>query len=174
MPTIVTLGFGLLFVGGVLFVNGTWLRGMGSDSDVAIFNFLTGAITFLIVLWWAFGGSASDGTTFNAAGTLLFSFTYLWIGANAIRGIEDQRSFGWYCAFVAVTAIPTGYLVLLSGDIGLACLWWLWAILWAAFFVMLGLRRDSLTEPVGTFTIFVGIITAISGYVMVTGYWPII
>jgi len=165
---------GLLFVGGVLFVNGLWLRGIGADADVSIFNFLTGAITFLIVLWWAFGGNATNGTAFDAAGTLLFSFTYLWIGANAYRGIEDQRSFGWYCGFVASVAIPTGYIVFQGGDIGLAGLWWLWAALWAAFFALLGLERDELTDPVGAFTSIVGVATAVSGYLMAGGYWPVI
>ena len=112
------LGMGLLFVGGVLFVNGMWLLGYGSDRDVAVFNFLVGLITFLIVLWWAFGGDASEGTAFNAAGTMLFSFTYLWIGANAIRGVDDQRSFGWYCGFVAVTAVPPADPRLRSGGGG--------------------------------------------------------
>lgn len=166
------LGMGLLFVGGVLFVNGLWLLDYGADRDVAIFNFLTGAITFLIVLWWAFGGDASEGTAFNAAGTLLFSMTYLWIGSNAIRGIEDQRSFGWYCFFVALTALPTGYLVFLTGDVGLAGLWWLWAVLWAAFFVLLGLERDDFTAPVGWFTAVTGVATGVGGYLMAAGFWP--
>ncbi|WP_198951510.1 AmiS/UreI family transporter [Halorubrum salipaludis] len=174
MSVITTLGMGLLFVGGVLFVNGLWLRGTGADEDVAVFNFLTGGITFLIVLWWAFGGDATNGTAFDAAGTLLFSFTYLWIGANASRGVEDQRSFGFYCGFVACTAIPTGFLVFQSGDVGLAGLWWLWAALWAAFFVLLGLERDGITAPVGSFTAIVGVVTAVAGYLMAAGFWPVV
>ncbi|MFB6186000.1 MAG: AmiS/UreI family transporter [Halobacteriaceae archaeon] len=167
------LGMGLLFVGGVLIVNGLWLTGRGEDKDVAVFNFLTGLITFLIVVYWGFGGSASQGTPFNAAGTMLFSFTYLWLGANAIRGIEDQRSFGWYCGFVAVTAAVTGYLVLVQvGDVGLTALWWIWAVLWAAFWVLLGLERDEYTRPIGIFTYLVGIVTAVGGYLMAAGFWP--
>lgn len=166
------LGMGLLFVGGVLFVNGMWLHGYGSDDDVAVFNLLTGLITFLIVIWWGFGGDLSQGTPFNAAGTMLFSFTYLWLGVNAYRGTEDQRSFGWYCAFVAVVAAPTGYLVFLAGDLGLAALWWTWAVLWAAFFVLLALERTEYTESIGTFTGVVGGITAMAGYLMAAGYWP--
>ncbi|WP_243641457.1 AmiS/UreI family transporter [Natrarchaeobius halalkaliphilus] len=165
------LGMGLLFVGGVLFVNGIWLLGRGSDEDVAVFNFLTGLITFLIVLWWGFG-DGSAGTPFDAAGTMLFSFTYLWLGANAYRGVADQRSFGWYCAFVAIVAIPTGYLVLLDGDLGLTALWWVWAALWASFFLLLGLQRDEYTAPVGWFTALVGVVTAVSGYLMAAGFWP--
>lgn len=166
------LGMGLLFVGGVLIVNGLWLLGYGSDDDVAVFNFLTGLITFLIVLWWGFGGDLSEGSPFNAAGTMLFSFTYLWLAANAYRGIEDQRSFGWYCAFVAVVAVPTGYLVFLTGDLGLAILWWVWAVLWAAFFVLLALEWTDYTESIGTFTGAVGIATAAAGYLMAAGFWP--
>ncbi|SEP08053.1 AmiS/UreI family transporter [Halogranum amylolyticum] len=166
------LGMGLLFVGGVLMVNGLWLHGHGADRDVAVFNLLVGVITFLIVLWWGFGGAASEGTPFNAAGTMLFSFTYLWLGVNAHRGIEDQRSFGWYCAFVAVVALPTGYLVLQTGDLGLSLLWWIWAVLWAAFFVLLALNRDEYTAPIASFTGIVGAITAIAGYLMAAGFWP--
>lgn len=166
------LGMGLLFVGGVLIVNGLWLHGKGDDKDVAVFNFLTGLITFVIVLWWGFGGDLSEGTPFNAAGTMLFSFTYLWLGANAYRGIEDQRSFGWYCAFVAVVTIPTGYLVYLTGDVGLTLLWWIWGVLWTTFFVLLALQRTEYTEPIGTFTTAVGILTGAAGYLMAAGYWP--
>ena len=174
MSVITTLGMGLLFVGGVLFVNGLWLRGQGSDADVAVLNFLTGLITFSIVLWWAYGGDASGGTAFNAAGTALFSFTYLWVAANAYRGVSDQRSFGWYCFFVAVVALPTGFLVLRGGDLGLAGLWWLWAALWAAFFILLGLERDDLAGPVGSFTALVGGVTALAGYLMAAGFWPVV
>jgi len=103
---------------------------------------------------------------------MLFSFTYLWIGANAIRGVDDQRSFGWYCGFVAVTAVPTAYLVFRSGDVGLTGLWLLWAVLWAAFFILLALERDDLTNPVGSFTAVTGAVTAVGGYLMAAGFWP--
>lgn len=162
---------GLLFVGGVLLVNGLWLLGRGSDRDVAVLNVLTGLITFLIVLWWGFGGDASAGTPFNAAGTMLFSFTYLWIGTNAVRDVDDRQSFGWYCLFVAIVALPTGYLVWHNGDPALGILWWIWAALWAVFFALHGLERDTYTAEIGRFTVLVGIVTAIAGYLMVSGYW---
>jgi hypothetical protein len=163
---------GLLFVGAVLILNGLHLLGIGNNRDVSVFNFLTGGLTLLIALWWAFGGTASAGEAFDAAGTLLFSFTYLWIGANMIRGVEDERSFGWYCGFVAVVATPTGYLVWQDGDVGLALLWWLWAILWGAFFVLSGLERNDLTRPIAGYTIVVGVLTAAAGYIMSAGFWP--
>lgn len=172
MPLYTVLGMGLVFVGFVLIVNGLWLLGYADDRDVAILNYFVGGLTFLIAVWWAFGGEASDGTPFNAAGTLLFSFTYLWVGANAQRGLDDQRGLGWYCILVTVVAIPTGFLVWQLGDIGLASLWWIWAILWASFWALLGLQRADLTSPVAWFTILVGAVSGIAGYLMAAGFWP--
>lgn len=166
------LGMGLLYVGAVLIVNALWLLGKASDRDTAVLNFFTGALTFLIALWWAFGGQASEGNPFNAAGTLLFSFTYLWVGWNAYVGREDQRSLGWYCFFVTAVTIPTGWLVLQTGDVGLAALWWIWGILWATFGVLLGLERAEFTRPIAWYTMLVGAVTGIAGYLMGAGFWP--
>lgn len=163
-----TLGMGLLFVGAVLFVNGIWLLGRGDNLDVAFLNFFTGIITFLIAIWWAFG--SNEGTSFNAAGTLLFSFTYLWVGANAIRQLEDQRSLGWYCLFVALVAVPTGILVL--PDIGLAFLWWAWSILWFGYWGTLGIEKTEFDNLVAWYTIGVGVATGGAGYIMLAGAWP--
>lgn len=164
-------GMGLLFVGAVLIVNGLWLLGKADDKDTAVLNFLTGGLTTVIALWWAFGGGA-EGTPFNAAGELLFAFTYLWVGRNAYQGEEDQRSLGWYCFFVAVVAVPTAYLTLQTGDIGLAALWGSWAVLWAMFGTLLGLERVDLTNPIAGYTILVGAVTAAAGYLMASGFWP--
>lgn len=172
MSLYTVLGMGLVFVGFVLVLNGMWLLGYANDRDVAIMNFFTGALTFLIAMWWAFGGESSEGTPFNAAGTLLFSFTYLWVGINAHRGLEDQRALGWYCVLVTIVAIPTGYLVWLLGDVGLAALWWIWAILWATFWVLLGLQRTEYTEPIAWFSILVGVVSGAGGYLMGAGFWP--
>ena len=87
--------------------------------------------------------------------------------------IEDQRSFGWYCAFVTVVAVPTGLIVLqTAGDVGLTILWWIWAVLWATFFVLLGMERAEYTESIGGFTTAVGVITGAAGYLMAAGFWP--
>lgn len=171
------LGMGLVFVGIVLVVNGIWLLGKGDGRDVAILNFFVGGLLFLAAIWWAFGqlwafGEYQEADAFTAAGTLLFSFTYLWIGANAIRGIEDQRSFGWFCIMVTVVAIPTGVLVWDIGDVGLAALWWIWAVLWATFWLLLGLQREEYTDPIAWFTAIVGVVTGIAGYLMAAGFWP--
>lgn len=172
------LGMGLVFVGIVLVVNALWLLGHGSSRDVAMLNFFTGGLLFIMAMWWGIGqlwafGEFTDGDAFTAAGTLLFSFTYLWIGANAIRGIEDQRSFGWFCICVTVIAIPTGYLVLTDvGDPGLAGLWWLWAVLWATFWVLLGIEKSEYNDPIAWFTAVTGLVSGAAGYLMAAGFWP--
>lgn len=63
--------------------------------------------------------------------------------------------------------MPTGYLVFLTGDVGLAGLWWLWA----AFFVLLALQYDEYTGVLGTFTAATGVMTAVAGYLMAAGFW---
>lgn len=173
MTLYTVLGMGLLFVGAVLVVNGIWLLGRAEDKDTAVLNFFVGGLTLLVALWWAFGGEfGSEGTAFNAAGTLLFSFTYLWVGVNAYRGAEDQRSFGWYCLLVTLITIPTGYLVLELGDVGLAALWWIWGVLWAGFWALLALQRSEFTTGVAWYTVAVGIVTGVAGYLMAAGFWP--
>lgn len=172
MPLIEILGMGLVYVGAVLIVNGIWLLGYGESRDVAFINFFVGMLTLLIAIWWAFFPEASEGNPFNAAGTLLFSLTYLWVGANAWRGLDDQRGLGWYCLFVAALALPTGFLVFSAGDLGLAVLWWIWAVLWFAFWVLLGIERTEYNDIIGWFTLAVGIVSGAAGYVMAMGAWP--
>lgn len=171
------LGMGLLFVGAVLVVNGIWLLGKASNRDTAVFNLFVGALTLLMALWWAFVepiafGDWQSGDPFTAAGTLLFSFTYLWVGINAYTGIEDQRSLGWYCIFVALVTLPNGYFAWMDGDIGLASLWWIWGVLWATFWVLLGLELTEYTTPIAWYTIAVGVVTSVAGYLMGAGLWP--
>jgi len=162
------LGMALLLIGAVLVVNGMWLLGRGADRDVAMLNLFVGVVAFVLAMWWAFGDS---GSPFNAAGTLLFAFTYLWVGVNAYQQRDDQRSLGWYCILVTAFTLPTGLLSLQTGDIGLAILWWAWGSLWAAFWILLAVERTDYTVPVAWYTIFIGIITAVAGYLMAIELW---
>lgn len=164
------LGMVLIPIGAVLIVDGLWLVGRGTDQDVAMLNLFVGAISFILAMWWAFGNS--EGTPFNAAGTLLFAFTYLWVGANAYQQQDDQRSLGWYCILVTAFTIPTGFLSLQAGDLGLAILWWFWGSLWATFWILLGLQKEDYSTPIAWYTIVVGIVTAAVGYLMGIGSWP--
>jgi hypothetical protein len=166
------LGMAILLIGALLIVNGLWLLDKGNDRDTAMLNLFVGVLAFLMAFWWAFGGDASSGDAFSATGTFLFAFTYLWVGVNAYQGRDDQRSLGWYCILVTAFTLPTGYLSIQSGDLGLGILWWTWGSLWATFWVLLGLERTEYTSPIAWFTMAVGAITAVAGYSMAIGVWP--
>ena len=136
------LGVVLLYVGAVLFLNGIWLYGLARQAEqdraaagageaavprtpasymienreVAIMNIFTGAVNSAVAATALVYGLVTDDATFFAlAGfVLLFGFTYLWVAANQFLGASG-RGLGWFCLFVAITAVPTGAIVLDRG-----------------------------------------------------------
>lgn len=188
------LGLVLLYVGAVLAVNGIWLLGQAraarmpagdvaiagerapaeshpffiQNREIAILNIFTGFIGVVAAVTLAVQGNADDDLAqIRGAGyTLLFAFTYLWVAYNQYAN-AGGHAFGWYCLFVAITAVVAGALQLdnANGDdasIYLAVDWFAWAILWGLFFVLLALDRPilrltgavALLEGIGTAWIF--------------------
>ena len=177
------LGVVLLYVGAVLAINGIWLIGQArvaaageagataaeshpffiQGGEVTVINVFTGfvgvvaAVTFMVQ-----GNHDGDLASIRGGGLiLLFAFTYLWVAANGFLN-AGGRAFGWYCLFVAITAIPAGIYTLQTAGgnpaaIWLGLNWFAWAILWALFFVLLALER-----PIGLIT---GWVTLIEGIV---------
>jgi putative amide transporter protein len=171
------LGVMLLYVGAVLCINGIWLIG-GTRAEtsalyiqgreVAVINLFTGfvglvtASTLLIQ-----GNRATDLASVRGGGfILLFAFTYLWVALNAFLN-AGGRAFGWYCLFVAITAIPAGIFTLNdangnSASVYLGINWFAWAILWFLFFLLLALDRPiarlagsvAFIEGIGTAWVF--------------------
>jgi putative amide transporter protein len=183
------LGVVLLYVGAVLVINGIWLIGqarsaaptgtattavgVGAEThptfiqnrEIAVINVFTGfvgvvAATTLMVQ----GNRNSDLASIRAGGfILLFAFTYLWVAANNFLN-AGGRAFGWYCLFVAITAIPAGIYTLANanGDdasIYLGICWFAWAVLWALFWALLALDRP-VAMLAGRLAVFEGIATA--------------
>jgi hypothetical protein len=143
--------------------------------EVAVINIFTGSIgvvvaTLLVVLG-GINGVRSNIT--DAALILLFAFTYLWIAANQFLD-AGSRAFGWFCFFVAVTAVPTGIYALRDADGNVAATWlaidwFIWAVLWFLFFLLLALERPIMRQ-VGWATIAVAIGTAwVFGYAILQG-----
>ena len=94
---------------------------------------------------------------------LLFAFTYLWVAANGFLN-AGGRAFGWYCLFVAITAIPAGIYTLNNAagndaSIYLGICWFAWAVLWFLFFALLALDRP-IARIAGAVAIVEGIATA--------------
>src|SRR5215468_9415310 len=135
------------------------------NREVAVLNIFTGfvgvvaAATLLVQ-----GNRAGDLASIRASGyILLFAFTYLWVAANQFLN-AGGRAFGWYCLFVAITAIPAGIYVLQAADgnaalIWLGIDWFAWAVLWALFWALLALGRP-IARITGWVTVLVGVGTA--------------
>jgi hypothetical protein len=185
----------LLYVGAVLLVNGIWILGSAmaqpesadgpgrraylliGNREIFIINVFTGAVGFLVAMFSIFRAAPSSVGDLNiqfGGLVLLFAFTYLWVATNQVSG-ADGRGLGWFCLFVAITALPTAIIVL-SGSKGHAWPVWLglnwvaWAVLWFLFFLLLALKM-SIAKLVGVLTILVAIFTAwIPGYLLLLGY----
>ena len=188
------LGVVLLYVGVVLIVNGLWLLGQAraaeakptpttggggavaveshptyiENREVAVLNIFTGFVGVVAAVTLAVQGNQNeDIASIRAAGyILLFAFTYLWVAFNQFLGVRGH-AFGWYCLFVAVTAVAAGIYTFSNADgndasIYLGVCWFAWAVLWFLFFLLLALERPvaritgwlAILEGIGTAWVF--------------------
>lgn len=159
------LGVALFFIGAVLVVNGVALTGRIEARDAAGLNLLVGLLALVINLTGLAQAHAS-GDYFASAGGLLFAFTYLYLAAVQWRGLQGT-GLGWYCLFVAVSALV---YALAASDLRLRVMWLLWSSLWFLFFLSLGLRKPVRFLPAYTVAIGVGTCWA-PGMLMMTGRW---
>jgi len=165
------LGITLLYVGAVLLVNAMMLLGKVDSKGAAPMNFFTGGITLVMNIFLILKAPLGEPLSYyNAATGLLFSFTYLYVGINNTFGYSAKGS-GWYCLFVAITAVPTAILTFQSGDFRFGTIWLLWAFLWFLFFLLLALEKQ-----IAKFTAYVTLIEAlitcwIPGYLLLIGRW---
>ncbi|MEA2269675.1 MAG: putative amide transporter protein [Solirubrobacteraceae bacterium] len=145
------------------------------NREVTVLNIFTGfvgivcAATLLI-----HGDQKGDLASIRGGGfILLFAFTYLWVAANTFLG-ADGRAFGWYCLFVAVTAVAAGIYTFRDANgndasIWLGIDWFAWAVLWFMFFVLLALGRP-IARATGALAILEGIGTAwVFGFLLLQG-----
>ena len=165
------LGLVLLYVGGVLFINGLTMLGKIAPKEAAIMNLLTGGLSLYVSLR---GLETTDPASIRtAAFGLLFSFTYLWV-AYANLTAQDGRGLGWFSLFVAATAalIAADQVASARGltELWLAGCWVAWALLWLCFFAMGVLKRSGWGRPVAWLTIIQAVGTAwLPGYLLLTG-----
>src|ERR687893_2748989 len=117
------LGLGLLYVGAVLVLNGIWLLGYIQDREIWVMNIFTGGLVLAVALYSAFGPEPDRFSVLAAAQFLLFAFTYLWVGINRFLDV-DGRGLGWYCLFVALTAVPRAFRCRPAGGPGWLGLAW--------------------------------------------------
>jgi hypothetical protein len=159
------LGIALFFIGAVLIVNGVGLSGRIDARDSAPVNLLVGLLALFINAVGILRAD-TDPDYFAAAGGLLFAFTYLYLAVVqwwALKGV----GLGWYCLFVAVSALA---FAAAAGDIRVIAMWLVWASLWFFFFLALGLGKQL--RFLAAYTVLVGIVTCwIPGLMLLMGKW---
>jgi len=165
-------GIVLFFVGSVLFVNGMAMFGHGDSKGAAPINFFVGGLTLLVNFYMIFMQPFGDESFYFGATGLLFSFTYLWNAINQIWNL-DNRAFGWFCLFVALSAAPTSAISFTS-DWRFGVFWASWGVLWFLYFLALSVGKNGrlFTRFTAGATILVAIATCwIPGYFILTGHW---
>jgi len=153
-------------------LNGLWLLGKIGDNEIAVIDTFVGALTLLIALYLAFGPGADLASVKGAALTLLFTFTYFWVAINRYNG-ADGRGLGWFCLFVAITAIPVTIQTLQGAgstwDVWFGLSWGAWGILWFMFFLLLVLKKP-IGKLTGAVTVLQGIFTGwLPGFLLLSG-----
>jgi hypothetical protein len=141
---------------------------MIQNREVAVLNIFTGFVGVVIALILLVQGAIrSDLASVRGGGfILLFAFTYLWVAFNQFLN-AGGRAFGWYCLFVAITAVPVAIYTLNNANgndasIYLGVCWFAWAVLWFMFFLLLALERPvaritgwlAILEGIGTSWVF--------------------
>jgi hypothetical protein len=163
---------GLLYVGAVLFVNGIMLLGWLDAKSAAPINFFVGGLQVLTPTYLIFTANGNEDMILNASGLYLFGFTYLYVAINLTAGL-DGTGLGYFSLFVAVSAVV--YSILNFNrfhDHSFGVIWLYWAFLWTLFFLLLGLKMDSLGRYTGAVTAIQGWVTgAIPAFLLLTGNW---
>lgn len=165
------LGITLLYVGAVLLVNAMMLLGKVDGKGAAPMNFFTGGITLVMNIYIILKAPLGDPLSYYTAATgLLFSFTYLYVGINNALDLSS-KGLGWYCLFVAITAIPTAVLTFQNGDLRFGAIWLMWSFLWFLYFLVLSLEKQ-IVKLTAYVTFVEAIITCwIPGYLLLIGRW---
>lgn len=165
-------GFVLFYVGAVLFLNGLWLMGRIADREIVVINIVAALVSGASVLHDAFGAGAGAASIRNAALSLLFCTTYLWVAYNRLSG-ADGRGLGWFSLFVAITILPV-FLRGLAGaasvaEFWLAANWAIWGVLWFMYFLLLALGRP-IQRQTAWVTLLTGIFTGwLPGFLLLDG-----
>lgn len=167
------IGLVLLWVGAVLFLNGVWLSGRIGDREITVINFFSGTVGFIVAITTAVRNPNDINNVSFGALVLLFALTYLWVGINRVFSF-DGRGLGWFCLFVAITAIGVGIETAIRAattwGYWLTFNWLAWGVLWFFYFLLLVPQRIS-RSLVAWLTSIEAIVTAwLPGYLILMGY----
>jgi acid-activated urea channel len=169
------LGISLLFVGIVLVSNGVGNLNKTDAKSMAFMNLATGSVIVGInTLSLLVGLYQNAGTELflNVASGYLFGFTYLFLAANMLKGL-DPRPFGWFSLCVAVFATVMAVMAFVGGNIWMGLLWTMWAVLWGEGFVEIVCKVTKLGIVFPFLAIFEGVFAAfVPAILMLLEVWP--
>jgi putative amide transporter protein len=94
------------------------------------------------------------------------------VGISNLAG-QPPRGLGWYSAWVAIMAAAFGITNIVKfHDPTIGLLWLQWSVLWALFWLVLGLGIARLTALTGWLTLILSFTTCtIPGYLLLLGEW---
>ncbi len=153
---------GLLYVGAILFLNGTMLLGWIDGKSAAPLNIFVGILQVITPTYLIINADGDMTTILGASGLYLFGFTYLYVAFNLLFDL-DGTGLGMFSLYVAIAAVFFSLVAFNAGDAVFGVIWLYWAFLWLLFYLLLALKRENL----GRYT---GGVAAVQGFV--TGFVP--
>jgi hypothetical protein len=162
---------GLLYVGAVLFLNGCMLLGWVDTRAAVPLNIFVGILQVITPTYLIFTADGDMTKILAASGLYLFGFTYLYVAFNLWNDL-DGTGLGFFSLFVAICAVVFAVISFRDQDYAFGVIWIYWAFLWALFFLLLGLGRDSLGRYTGAVAAIQGWVTgAIPAFLLLTDGW---
>ena len=153
---------GLLYVGAILFLNGTMLLGWIDGKSAAPLNIFVGILQVITPTYLIINADGDMTTILGASGLYLFGFTYLYVACNLLLNL-DGTGLGMFSLYVAIAAVFFSSVAFNAGDAVFGVIWLYWAFLWLLFYLLLALKKEQL----GRYT---GSVAAVQGFV--TGFVP--
>jgi hypothetical protein len=160
---------GLLYVGAILFLNGTMLLGWIDSKSAAPLNVFVGLLQVVTPTYLIINADGDMTKILGASGLYLFGFTYLYVAWNLLGNL-DGTGLGMFSLFVAIAAIVYSAISFNADDPVFGVIWLYWAFLWLLFFYLLARKRDGLGRYTGAVAAVEGWVTgAIPAFLILTG-----
>jgi len=160
---------GLLYVGAILFLNGTMLLGWIDGKSAAPLNIFVGLLQVVTPTYLIINADGDMTTILGASGLYLFGFTYLYVACNLMWGL-DGTGLGMFSLYVVIAAVIYSLISFDAGDPVFGVIWLYWAFLWLLFFLLLARKRDGVGRYTGAVAAVEGIVTGlIPAFLILTG-----
>lgn len=160
---------GLLYVGAILFLNGTMLLGWIDSRSAAPLNVFVGLLQVVTPTYLIISADGDTTAILAASGLYLFGFTYLYVAWNLLAGL-DGTGLGMFSLFVAIAAVVYSVISFDAGDPVFGVIWLYWAYLWLLFYFLLARGKEGIGRYTGAVAAIQGWVTgALPAFLLLTG-----